>query len=350
MKVFTFFTEPASYTLDLINNVHNKLGIDYCFIKLTSQAYKKFNKNEHIFLNRRSIYYKMTYLINIRKKYDLIIFNSYNNFFLIIMVILNIFSYKKCFIAIESDTQLLIPKNYLARAIKHCYLTFLFKNKYVIGFAGGNYSHKDLFIYYGMRKEQIFLMPMMVDNMKFYQKEKLLPKVFTFLYVGRLVKIKNIESLIEQFNKIFCGKKAILKIVGGGNEEEYLKNKYASNQVLFLGKLFDDDLIVEFQKSSCFVFPTKFEPWGLVVNEALSSGLPIITTKIVGANNDLIKGKETGIIALNMEDFGHQMLKLYNNPAMLMRFSKKATHYMRNHWNYALYIKCMNNVIKHLHI
>jgi glycosyltransferase involved in cell wall biosynthesis len=189
-------------------------------------------------------------------------------------------------------------------------------------------------------------MPMMVDNRRFYQEVKSFPNTFTFLYVGRLVKHKNVENLIKQFNLKFFKKSAVLKIIGGGSEECHIKKKYSSEKVLFLGKLFNDDLISEFKSSSCFVCPSEFEPWGLVVNEALSSGLPAITTKEVGANYDLIQFKNTGFIASDMEDFGDKMLEIYNNPALLMQFSNAASDFMKDNWNYDLYNKCLQDVLK----
>lgn len=189
-------------------------------------------------------------------------------------------------------------------------------------------------------------MPMMVDNSKFYQEEKLFPEIFTFLYVGRLEKHKNVENLIKQFNKNFSSKSAVLRIIGSGEEEEYLKSKYSSDKVLFLGKMFNDALIVNFKQASCFVCPSDYEPWGLVVNEALSSGLPVITHEPVGANYDLIKGKSTGMIASNMDEFGNKMLELYNNSDLLVQFSKNASDLMRNNWNYALYSKCLKDAIE----
>ena len=84
----------------------------------------------------------------------------------------------------------------------------------------------------------------------------------------------------------------------------------------------------------------------MVVNEALSSALPVITTKEVGANNDLINGKSTGMIASDMDDFGNKMLNLYNDADLLIRFSKNASDLMRNHWNYALYDQCLQEAIK----
>ena len=106
------------------------------------------------------------------EKYDIIIFNSYDTLSFFFILLINIFSITKKYIAIESDTQLLMPKNYLKRSLKYFYLSFVFQNNHVFGLAGGNYSHKDLFRHYGMKEDRIFLMPMMVDNSKFYVRKK----------------------------------------------------------------------------------------------------------------------------------------------------------------------------------
>lgn len=345
MKVFCYFVEPALYTLDLAKNIYVKNNIDYGFIN-SNTLVKSEEKTAKIFLDNLTFFSKLKFLITTYKNNDFIIVNGYNNYPFIVTFILNLFSFNRKYIATESDTQFSIPKSPLKRFVKWIYLSIIFRNKYILGFAGGSFSHKDLFRHYGMKENRIFLMPMMVDNSKFYQEEKLFPEIFTFLYVGRLVKHKNAENLIQQFNQNFSDKSAVLKIIGSGEQENYLKNKYSSQKVIFLGKLFNDDLIAEFINSSCFVCPSEFEPWGLVVNEALSSALPVITTKEVGANNDLINGKSTGMIASDMDDFGNKMLNLYNDADLLMQFSKNASDLMRNHWNYALYDKCLQDAIK----
>jgi glycosyltransferase involved in cell wall biosynthesis len=218
----------------------------------------------------------------------------------------------------------------------------------VFGLAGGNYSHKDLFRYYGMKEDRIFLMPMMVDNSKFYVEKKIFPKPFTFLFVGRLVSCKNIEHLIQQFNIIFSDKDAVLKIVGDGRQGEYLIDKYTSEKVIFKGKKFNKELITEYLSASCFVFPSLFEPWGLVVNEALSAGIPVIARKEVGACLDLINGKQTGFIAEDMPDFGQMMLTLFNDSELLYNYSKNASYLMKNNWNYKKYKLCMMKFINTL--
>ncbi|MBC8298561.1 MAG: glycosyltransferase family 4 protein [Pelagibacterales bacterium] len=345
MKVFCYFVEPALYTLDLAKNIYVKNNIDYGFIN-SNTLVKSEEKTAKIFLDNLTFFSKLKFLITTYKNNDFIIVNGYNNYPFIVTFILNLFSFNRKYIATESDTQFSIPKSPLKRFVKWIYLSIIFRNKYILGFAGGSFSHKDLFRHYGMKENRIFLMPMMVDNSKFYQEEKLFPEIFTFLYVGRLVKHKNAENLIQQFNQNFSDKSAVLKIIGSGEQENYLKNKYSSQKVIFLGKLFNDDLIAEFKNASCFVCPSEFEPWGLVVNEALSSALPVITTKEVGAGFDLIVSKETGLVANNMDEFGECMLHLYNDADLLMRFSKNASDLMRNHWNYALYDKCLQDAIK----
>ena len=345
MRIFCFFVEPASYTLDLASNVYDKNEIDYCFIKSNTLVVSDSKSNKD-FLDKKSWVSKVIYLLTCFKNNDFIIINGYNNYPFILTFIFNFFSVKKRYIASDSDTQLVIPDNLLKRFVKWLYLSVIFQNKYVLGFAGGSNSHKDLFRHYGMKEDRIFLMPMMVDDSKFDAYKKKIPNLFTFLFVGRLVSYKNVELLIQQFNADFSDKDAVLKIVGDGEQGEYLIDKYTSEKVIFMGKNFNQELIAEYLSASCFVCPSLFEPWGLVVNEALSAGLPVIASKEVGACFDLIKDKETGFIAEDMQEFGQMMLTLFNDAELLKRYSKNASDLMKNNWNYDLYNKCLNKAIK----
>ena len=344
-NIVCYFVEPAIYALDLAKNIYDKNRIDYCFIN-SNTLVEADKKSKKVFLDTLTFYNKLIFLVTEYKKNDFIIINGYNNYPFIITFLLNLFSFKNKFIAIESDTQLSLPKNMMKRLIKWLYLSIVFRNKYVLGFAGGSNAHKELFRYYGMNEKRIFLMPMMVDNAKFYQEEKSYPDVFTFLYVGRLVKHKGVEELIKQFNSKFSDKEAVLRIVGSGDQEAFLRDKYESEEVVFVGKKTNNDVVKELHAASCFVCPSLFEPWGLVVNEALSASLPVIATKEVGATFDLIKGKQTGLIAHDMNDFGDKMLIFYNNLDLLLQSSVRAQSIMREKWNYQLYDKCLNKAIK----
>ena len=84
----------------------------------------------------------------------------------------------------------------------------------------------------------------------------------------------------------------------------------------------------------------------MVVNEALSSGLPVIARKEVGACFDLILGKETGFITDDMKDFGEKMMTFFNDEELLYLYSKNARKLMQEKWNYNFYNNCLNDAIE----
>ena len=345
MRVFCFFVEPASYTLDLALNIYDKNKINYCFIK-SNTLVDSDSKSNKDFLDKKSWISKFNYVLTCFRNNDFIIINGYNNYPFILTFIFNLFSVNKRYIATESDTQLVIPNNVLKRFVKWFYLSVVFQNKYVLGFAGGSDSHKDLFRHYGMKEDRVFLMPMMVDNSKFYTDKKKLTKPFTFLFVGRLLDTKNVDKLCQQFISLFSNKKAKLIIVGDGDNLDKYKKNYPKKNIIFMGSVFNVELINIYKNASVFTFPSSVEAWGLVVNEALSAGLPVIGSKEVGACFDLIKDKETGFIAEDMQDFGQMMLTLFNDTELLKRYSENARDLMKKNWNYDLYNICLNKAIK----
>ena len=233
MKVFTYFVEPASYTLDLIYNIHNKLDIKYAFLHGESSAKSDaLVKLDHV-LEDKSTFSRIRFIYQIWKSHDIIIVNGYNNYPFLLTFIINTLSPKKRFIAIESDTQLGFPRNIFKRFIKKVYLNLIFRNSYVLGYAGGSMTHKELFRYYGMEEDRIFLMPMMIDNKRYYQNSKKFPDKFTFLFVGRLLDTKNVDILCETFLDGFLGKDAQLIIVGTGKNQSFYEQRYSNPQIKF---------------------------------------------------------------------------------------------------------------------
>ena len=115
------------------------------------------------------------------------------------------------------------------------------------------------------------------------------------------------------------------------------KEKYSTESVSFLGSLYGSELINIYHESSAFVFPSSQEAWGLVINEAMCSGLPIITHRNVGSIHDLIIGKDTGLIINNDNDLKNLMLEIYHNNETRKSYSENAVQIMKDYWNYDLY-------------
>ncbi len=341
IKTFTFFVEPSRYTLELIEQVHEPSGIEYTFLQ-ESALIAKDEKAKNIEALRTTPWPKrISKILDILDSFDLIIFNGYNFAEFWLLFIANALKEEKRFIAIESDTQAKEDtgiKGWLKRQI----LGRLFKRPYVLGFAGGSHTHKDLFRKYDMAEERIFLMPMMVNNEKFSTDGQKRPETpFTFLYVGRVIPHKNVKMAIESFIAAFGeSDSALFRIVGEGSSLQELKREYESRRnIRFEGAKHADELIDAYHTSHALVLPSLYEPWGLVVNEALSAGLPVLASKRVGAIYDLVEQKETGFTfdPENVTDLAEKMKRVAEDPALYKRFSENAVSLMQNVWNYDLY-------------
>lgn len=109
-------------------------------------------------------------------------------------------------------------------------------------------------------------------------------EVRRFLFVGRLVWQKNLKLLIEVFNSL---PQLTLTIAGFGEQEKELK-AMAKGNVRFLGAVDNAALPTIYQAHDAFVLPSVSETWGLVVEEALNNGLPVIVSDRVGCHEAIV--------------------------------------------------------------
>lgn len=116
--------------------------------------------------------------------------------------------------------------------------------------------------------------------------------VRNFLYVGRLSPEKNLRTLILAFNKFPALQ---LNIIGSGPELAALQSIACSN-IVFLGYQDNDILWKYYQENDVFVLPSYKEPWGLVVEEALNNGIPVIVSDKVGCIGEVVIHEFNGLI------------------------------------------------------
>lgn len=120
-----------------------------------------------------------------------------------------------------------------------------------------------------------------------------------FLYVGRLSEEKAIGTLLDAFASVHETRpSATLRIVGTGPQHDALcawaRGLGLGDAVQFVGSLQDEPLSNEYFGATCLVLPSYSEPWGLVVNEALSHGCPAVVSDRCGCMPELIVEGETG--------------------------------------------------------
>ena len=115
----------------------------------------------------------------------------------------------------------------------------------------------------------------------------------TIICVARLVPIKNIDNLlkawqlIEQHNTGYN-----LLIVGNGPQEIFLKQLSSDlniKAVEFIDAVENNALPAYLKRSGAFILPSLSETWGLVVNEAMAAGLPVLLSTKINAATDLLQ-------------------------------------------------------------
>lgn len=350
-KVLSIVVEPANYTLELIRNIYEPRGVEYVFMYSSSLAADKEVEDGRVVLSKLRFIQRVRYLWDKLVKFDIFILNGYTGKIPLQFIALNMLFFRKPF-GIESDTELIIPKNPIKRFFKTIYLKFLFSRKCCFGLAGGNYGHKDLFRHYGMPESHIFLAPMVVNN-ALYEKpvhrlNSARKDTFHFGYLGRLVKIKQVDKIIEALRLIFCSNSNVeLIVVGDGSERKPLEEAAEGLPVRFEGALFGDEKIDMLHKIDCLVLYSSYEPWGLVVNEALAGGVPVILSDKVGARRDLVEAlPATGMVAKwdDVADLAEKMRMMMADVAFWNECKSNALCRMQK-WGYGLYGECFDRFL-----
>jgi 1,2-diacylglycerol 3-alpha-glucosyltransferase len=141
-----------------------------------------------------------------------------------------------------------------------------------------------------------------VDNAHFASGSKTTTQK-QILCVARFSEEKNLARLIKAFQKAKLSEDWSLKLVGGGPLKEELQKLVAGNDRIILSDwLSYNELPNLYASASFFILPSVFEPWGLVVNEAMSAGLPIALSKQCGCEPDLCSTTNGFSFDANAED------------------------------------------------
>ena len=132
--------------------------------------------------------------------------------------------------------------------------------------------------------------------------------------------------------------------VGGECKEEYKKiieDKQLKN-VFFIDNLEQGELARYYSAADVFVLPTRSDTWGLVINEAMTYGLPVITTNKCVAGDALIQDGTNGYIveSENVEALHDKICLLLNNDELMLRMGYTNYNRMRN-WTFEAMGKIM---------
>ncbi|MCD4705487.1 glycosyltransferase family 4 protein [bacterium] len=211
----------------------------------------------------------------------------------------------------------------------------------------------DKIVKIGIDKKKIYKIPTPVDLEKFskFDKEKVLEiknkhqNKKIVLFVGRLVKTKNIFLLIDSFEQVLEQyKNTVLLIAGDGEQKEILLQKIKrdnlENKVFLLGAVNHNELPNYYKASEFFVLPSTNESFGKVLIEASAMNKASVASDTVGAS-EIIQQDRTGFIVPinNKKELTEKILLLLKDEEKTKEMGKCAYNYVFDNFSFQAGVK-----------
>ncbi|MFL5818776.1 MAG: glycosyltransferase family 4 protein [Conexibacter sp.] len=181
---------------------------------------------------------------------------------------------------------------------------------------------------------ELFGRAVAAEEIAAWRAEAGLPDGPLVLYVGRLVEEKGIEELLAAWRMLDAD--ATLAVIGDGPLAEHVRT---TPKVRLLGPLPRERLPVAYAAADALVLPSiptpRFrEPWGLVCNEALHQGTPVLATTAVGAvAGGLVRDGRTGLVVAPGDPaaLAHAIGRLLEDPALRERLGAAGREALAGH-------------------
>jgi glycosyltransferase involved in cell wall biosynthesis len=184
----------------------------------------------------------------------------------------------------------------------------------------------------GVDREKIFVAGQAVDGSRFDAVQPSRNGRPVVLFIGQFEERKGIDDLLEAFDRV-DDPDAELRLVGSGSLEEQLRRRINGRaRVTIVGHVPQDSLPGELGRATCLVLPSVTtretnEPWGLVVNEAMHAGLPVVATDAVGAAvGGLVRDGQNGFVVpeRNPDRLGDALRRLLADPDAAAQMGRQA--------------------------
>ena len=307
VKILAFADFPSPYRVEVFKGLAKEYDMLVVFDKMSDQ-----NRNAAWFckntgLNSISLLEeagRMQFEKELKqiKKYDLVLAYDYhiNN-----AIRLEIDCIKNKVPYIMNLDGAFIRKNFIKNIIKRYLVT------HAAGyFASGNHA-AEYFKYFGSDENKIYYHPFtslhadevlkepLSETEKTRYKKKLgVDKSKMVLTIGQFIHRKGFDVLLEAWNKEM-DESCSLVIVGGGEEENQYRQYIADHNlknVQLVGFKQKEEIFEYYKAADLFVLPTREDIWGLVINEAMACGLPVISTNMCLGAVELIENGINGYI------------------------------------------------------
>jgi glycosyltransferase involved in cell wall biosynthesis len=206
----------------------------------------------------------------------------------------------------RGDTHLALSRSPLRSAVRRVLLGLQYRH--IDRFLAVGSKNRAYYRAYGVPEERIFDLPFSVDNDRFARDSALSPVErraararlgakdgqVVLLYASKLMRRKHPDDLLRAAAKLLArGHDVHVVIAGSGELDEELRQLAAGLDVLervcFAGFVNQRALPALYGACDVFVLPAEDEPWGLIVNEVMNAGLPVVVGAEVGCAPDLVQ-------------------------------------------------------------
>lgn len=269
-------------------------------------------------------------------------------------------------ILLRAETNLLARPAPWKKPLKRAVLSCLFRN--VSAFLAIGRCNAEFYQAYGVPNKKIVLVPYAVDNDFFLAKARELvprkaelkkahgipPDLPVILFSGKLSKRKEPHDLLRAYAEVSSRFPSALVFAGSGEEADALRAFAESSglkHVYFLGFQNQSELPACYAMADLLALPSSFEPWGLVVNEAMCFGLPVLASDQVGAAGDLIKPDINGYLfpVQDVRELSDRLAHLLSSPDLRARMGQASLEIIRP-WSYETgigqVVKCLEGLGK----
>lgn len=331
---------PSPYRIDFFNEIGGLCDLTVLFERRTSSERdstwhkNNFSNFEAVFLKGININKNNALCIGVLKYlnkelFDIIVIGGYST--PTGMLAIKMLRKRKIPFVLNADGGMIKKDHWLKHSMKKHYISsaayWLSTGKQATDYLM-NYGADDenIFVYpfTSVLKEEVLKKPINEDE-KNQLKHKLdINEKKVILSVGRFIYEKGFDILLRSCEDI--PRNYGVFIIGGEPTQEFIKLKQELNltNVHFINFKSKQELKEYYLLGDLFVLPTRGDVWGLVVNEAMAYGLPIITTEKCVAGLELIKNSENGfIVPVNdSEMLASRIKEVLEDEIMLEKMSK----------------------------
>ncbi|MFN6934346.1 MAG: glycosyltransferase family 4 protein [Tsuneonella sp.] len=265
----------------------------------------------------------------------------------------------------KGETHLLLPRSRLKGAVRRPVMSRLFR--YFSGFLAVSQRNREFYRAHGVPAGKIFDYPYTVDNRRFVELSSLsavdrsevraelglsdaTPVV---IYASKFMPRKHPDDLIRACAQLRDhGAECQLLFVGTGEMEHALRAlaaQYPALPVTFAGFRNQAELPRILGASDIFVLPSENEPFGLIINEAMCAGLPIVAAEEIGSVPDLVHQDVNGRLfdAGDVSGLANALEPILRDPA-LRRSMGEASRALMAGWDFERNLRGLRNMLARL--